>query len=84
MTGALSAGDRPQTHLAIAAADVSILLNRHHASHRISTPRRFLDDSGYTSGYTWPKQEALSHWERASDAKTLVAGAGFEPATSGL
>jgi hypothetical protein len=38
----LSNGDRPQTHSGIAAADVSILVNRHHASHLISTPpRRF-------------------------------------------
>ena len=31
------------------------------------------------------RQEALSQWGGASDAATtLVAGAGFEPATSGL
>jgi hypothetical protein len=44
----LSTGDRPQTHPAIAVVDVSIMLNRHQASSRISTPRRFRGDSGYT------------------------------------
>jgi len=60
LTPTWASGDRPQTHPAIAVLDVSIMRNRHHASHRISTPRRFRDDSGYTFGYRWPKQEALS------------------------
>ena len=48
----LSTGDRPQTHPEVAVVDISIMLNRHHASRRISTQRRFPDDSGYTIGYT--------------------------------
>jgi hypothetical protein len=40
---ALSAGDRPQTHPAIAVVHVSILLNRHHGSRRISAPMRLHD-----------------------------------------
>ena len=69
ITGALSADGRPQVHPAIATIDVSTMLNSPKASHRISTYKRFLDESGYTSGYKRRKQEALSQWERASDAK---------------
>ena len=81
ITGALSADGRPQTHPAIATIDVSTMLNRPKASHRISTSKRFLDEhtqfldeSGYTSGYARRKQEALSQWERASDL--LLRGSG--------
>jgi len=43
------AGDHPQTHPAIAFVDVSTMLNRPKVLHQISNPRRFLDESGYTS-----------------------------------
>jgi hypothetical protein len=52
ITGALSADGRPQVHPAIATIDVSTMLNSPKASPRISTSKRFLDESGYTSGYT--------------------------------
>ncbi len=45
ITGALSADGRPQTHPAIAVVDVSIMLNGHHASWRISASRRLRDVS---------------------------------------
>jgi len=61
------AGDRPQTHPAIAVVGVAIMLNRHYAARRMSASRRFRDDSGYTFGYTGRQQEALSQGERASD-----------------
>jgi len=48
----LSLDGRPKTHPAIATIDVSTMLNRPKASHRISNSKRFLDEAGYTSGYT--------------------------------
>jgi hypothetical protein len=42
-SAALSAGDHPQTHPAIAVVHVSILFNRHHGSRRISAPIRLHD-----------------------------------------
>jgi hypothetical protein len=36
------------------------MLNCPTASHQISASKRLLDESGYASGYTRRKQEALS------------------------
>jgi hypothetical protein len=74
ITGDVSADGRPEVHPAIATIDVSTMLNSPKASHRISTSKRFLDESGYTSGYVRRKQEALSQWERASDLLLRSSG----------
>jgi hypothetical protein len=65
----LSAGDRSQPHPAIAVASFAIMLNRPSAYRPTLGFEAFPDDAGYTFGYTWPKQEALSQWERASDLR---------------
>ena len=62
----LSAGDRPQTHPAIAAVDVSSMLNRPKAPAGSLLPGDSLTIPA-THLATHGQQEALSQWERASD-----------------
>ena len=84
ITGALSAGGRPQTHPAIAAVDVSSMLNRPKAPAGSLLPGDSL---------TIPATHLATHDESKRPSPNekgpltcyfVVAGAGFEPATSGL
>jgi hypothetical protein len=83
ITGALSAGGRPQTHPAIAAVDVSSMLNRPKAPAESLLPGDSL---------TIPAAHLATHDESKRPSPNgkgpltcyfVVAGAGFEPATSG-
>ena len=83
ITRALSAGGRPQTHPAIAAVDVSSMINRPKApaesllpGDSLTIPARHLA--------THDKSKRPSPNGKGMTCYFVVAGAGFEPATSGL